>query len=316
MRPQFRSRLAKDLTGFIHFKRSLGCQYIKAASILIRFDGYVAEHCPRRGPIRLDRLINGWLTTLTCTPRTIGKSLAVVRQFCVYRRRTDPGGFVPGVDWAFRRKGTPSFKAHIFSPKEIRLMLRKRRFGRTDPRSKALRVLLLILYCTGLRIGEAVRLRVEDVDLSDRTFFIGPSKGRARWVPFGADLARELRQYLKNRRPPVAAGGSVFVLPNGVPLRRDTARYWITTLLQTLKLKPPSGRVGPRVHDLRHSFAVHRLTRWYRQGIDLQSRLPWLSAYMGHDNIFGTQVYLNATPELLQLAAHRFEARLKGARRA
>jgi integrase len=79
-------------------------------------------------------------------------------------------------------------------------------------------------------------------------------------------------------------------------------------------LKPAIGRVGPRPYDLRHTFAVHRLTRWYRQRVDLHARLPWLSAYLGHVNLLGTEVYLTATPELLALAARRFRRRFAGAR--
>jgi len=80
-------------------------------------------------------------------------------------------------------------------------------------------------------------------------------------------------------------------------------------------LKPAAGRVGPRVYDVRHVFAIRRLTQWYREGVDLHGRLPWLSAYMGHDNLLGTQVYLTATPELLRLASRRFAARFRGGTR-
>jgi integrase len=80
-------------------------------------------------------------------------------------------------------------------------------------------------------------------------------------------------------------------------------------------LKPDRGRIGPRPYDFRHAFAGHRLTRWSRQGVDLQARLPWLSAYMGHDDILGTETYLTATPALLGLAAHRFRRRYLIARK-
>ena len=88
-----------------------------------------------------------------------------------------------------------------------------------------------------------------------------------------------------------------------------TAWGTLRGLFQKAGLKPDQGRVGPRPYDLRHAFAIHRLTRWSRQGVDLQARLPWLSAYMGHDDILGTETYLTATPELLGLAAHRFRRR-------
>lgn len=85
----------------------------------------------------------------------------------------------------------------------------------------------------------------------------------------------------------------------------------ICKLFRRLGLKPARGPGGPRAYDFRHAFAVHRLTRWYAQGVDLQARLPWLSAYMGHDDLLGTEVYLHATPSLLRTASRRFAKRLK-----
>ena len=89
-----------------------------------------------------------------------------------------------------------------------------------------------------------------------------------------------------------------------------TASETVRRLLRAAGLKPPFGRVGPRPYDFRHTYAVHRLTRWYREGVDVNSRLPWLSAYMGHDDILGTESYLTATPELLAIASGRFEQHL------
>src|ERR1019366_4020441 len=88
-----------------------------------------------------------------------------------------------------------------------------------------------------------------------------------------------------------------------------TASDTVRALLRAAGLKPPVGRVGPRPYDFRHTFAVHRLTRWYRAGVDINARLPWLSAYMGHNDILGTETYLTATPELLELAGNRLRRR-------
>jgi integrase len=84
-----------------------------------------------------------------------------------------------------------------------------------------------------------------------------------------------------------------------------TAQHTLRILFTKAGWKPERGRAGPRPYDLRHAFAVTRLTQWYRQGVNLHDRLPWLSAYMGHVDIIGTESYLNATPELRELAAHR-----------
>jgi integrase/recombinase XerD len=172
---------------------------------------------------------------------------------------------------------------------------------------------LLILYCTGIRFGEALRLRMRDVDTSSGVLFIETFKGRARWVPFHRTLSRELARYLTERANYAPAGPETrfFVGANRRVLPVSTAHWTIYGLFAEAGLKPEKGRVGPRPYDLRHAFAVQRLTQWYRQGVDLQARLPWLSAYMGHVNIVGTETYLNATPELMQLVAHRLHRRYR-----
>jgi integrase len=151
-----------------------------------------------------------------------------------------------------------------------------------------------------------------DVRIDDGVMFIAESKGRARWVPFDRSLARELGRYLAARRAYAMSGPNspFFVGRRGQPLRTTRASEAIRALLRDAGLKPPVGRIGPRPYDFRHTFAVHRLTRWYRAGVDIHARLPWLSAYMGHDNILGTESYLTATPELLAIAGDRFERHL------
>jgi integrase len=173
--------------------------------------------------------------------------------------------------------------------------------------------LLLMLYCTGIRFGEALRLRMRDVDTRTGVLFIETFKGRARWVPFHRTLSSELNRYLAERLKyaPTGPETRLFVGANQQVLPVSTAHGTIYGLFRKAGLKPEKGRIGPRPYDLRHAFAVQRLTQWYRQGADLHARLPWLSAYMGHVDIVGTEAYLNATPELLQLAAHRLHRRYR-----
>jgi integrase len=162
-----------------------------------------------------------------------------------------------------------------------------------------------------LRFGEACRLRIRDVDLDEGVIFVTMSKGRSRWVPFHASLTRELRCYLRARRAyaPAQPDDRFFVGQDGLQLRTKTASETVRQLLCAARLKPKRGRVGARPYDFRHAFAVRRLECWYRSGVDLHSRLPWLSAYMGHDNILGTEKYLHATPWLLDVAARRLRRR-------
>jgi len=176
--------------------------------------------------------------------------------------------------------------------------------------------LVLILYCTGIRFGEALRLRLRDVDTHNGVLFIETFKGRARWVPFHRTLSQELDRYLRERvkYAPASPDMRFFVGSNRRELPVNTAHDTLRGLFVKAGLKAEKGRSGPRPYDLRHAFAVQRLTRWYRQGVDLHARLPWLSAYMGHVDIVGTESYLNATPELMDLAAKRLHRRYRSTR--
>jgi len=177
-----------------------------------------------------------------------------------------------------------------------------------------LHLLLAILYCTGLRLGEALRMELTEVDLRARTFLVRESKGRTRIVPFGDDLARLIKRYLPERaravHPSIPAKTLLLGL-DGLALNSNSTSNVIRKLWRRLGAKPQRGRLGPRAYDLRHAFAVHRLTRWYTQGVDLHARLPWLSAYLGHQNLLGTEAYLHATPRLLRTASLRFARHFK-----
>ena len=178
-----------------------------------------------------------------------------------------------------------------------------------------MRALICMLYSTGTRLGEALRLGWADVHWKDRSFFIRMSKGRSRWVPFRADLGKELDQYAQARRRYVQESPESFLL-----CRADGSAYWVLSASCTIRhlmrqagFKPAQGRFGPRPHDLRHGFARERLRLWYRSGADVQRRLPDLSVYLGHQNLLGTEVYLKAGPDLLATASRRMAARFQKA---
>jgi integrase len=206
----------------------------------------------------------------------------------------------------------------VFSREEIRqIVVAARHHQGRNFWPGMLGTLVVATYCTGLRLGEAVRLRLVDLDQRQRLLHVRGSKGRSRDLPFQEDLGREFAKYLRERSKVLRAVGqdedpALFVGLNGRGISTKAASGAICHLLRELGLKEAVGRLGPRPYDLRHAFAVHRLTAWYRDGVDLNARLPWLSAYMGHVNVLGTEVYLHATPELLQIASDRFAARLAG----
>ena len=175
-----------------------------------------------------------------------------------------------------------------------------------------LRTLLLLLYGAALRGGEARSLTVDDVDLSAAVLTVRNAKFyKSRLVPVGPQLADRLRSYAEIRTDrPFPRGRESTFLANmdGTPLHKDTTYNAFVRLLRLAGIESTDdSRQAPRLHSLRHSFAVHRLTDWYRQGVDVQRLLPVLSTYLGHARLRHTQVYLSMTPELLHQAALRFE---------
>ena len=313
----FHSPLADELAAFLAFKRTRGYRYARAEFMLRSFDRFLSSMARRRRAWHLDQAILGWLQKRPGRkPISVAMELSVVREFWRYLHRRNPRRFAREPRWP-RLPNEPAFVAHVLSPAHVRLLLHLiGGLDRSRFRRFLYRALFLVLYCTGLRFGEALRLRFRDVDLGRRTFFIAESKGRSRWVPFHASLAVELERYLPHRRAFVGLVAEpddlLFVGANRRRLPVNTAHGTLCKLFRAAGLKPASGRIGPRPYDLRHTFAVHRLARWYRQGVDLHGRLPWLSAYLGHVDLLGTETYLTATPELMALAGDRFRRRYAG----
>jgi integrase len=314
MKNPFSSVFKSELQAFLGYKHALGFRYQRQEGTLRQFDRYA---CKQQGNLKcppdLSSLIQSWLAQGQDRKSiSTAMELSVIHQFCLYRRRQDPNGFVPDREW-FPPCLEPPFTAHIFMEAEVRSILQQitrgagsrcQRWGR--------RLFWLVLYCTGLHFGEVARLQVRDLDLHRRLLWVRESKGRTRLVPFGSDLADEFRRYLRSRGTTILSAQAPLLLTcQGKPCTTqsisDTLRQW----LRLAGLKPERGRSGPRPYDIRHTFAVHRLTRWYRQGVELSRRLPWLSVYMGHATILGTETYLNATPSLLALVSRRFETHFR-----
>jgi site-specific recombinase XerD len=307
--------LTKEIDRFLVFKHALGYPYQRGEATLRSFQRFAFQKLGRNATIDLDTTIKAWLSRgSNRKPVTRGLELGPVRQLCHFRRRRDPRGYVPSVSLAPQTES--HYVPYIFSIEQIRAMVEAA--GRHQGRNfwpGLLRLLILTTYCTGLRLGETVRLRCADVDLHRRVLRIRASKGRTRLVPFGEDLAREFRQYWPQRDELLRRKGhdradALLIGRYGRAISLKAASEALRRILRHLGLKRSRGRIGPRPYDLRHAFAVHRLTAWYREGVDIHARLPWLSAYMGHVSILGTETYLHATPELLQFASDRFARRV------
>ena len=200
---------------------------------------------------------------------------------------------------------------YIYSEAEIRNILAKADSLPTDRwrlRPHTYRTLFGLLYTTGLRISEALALNIGDVLLTDRRLYIREGKFRKdRWVPISPSTSVALGEYLRRR---------LFV-DEGTQDRPLFVSRWRNRLSRSIaertfqRIREQCGiglgrKTAPRVHDLRHTFAVRRLLLWYRDGEDVNSRLPALSTYMGHVMVCSTHLYLQATPELFEEAEARF----------
>ena len=214
----------------------------------------------------------------------------------------------------------PSAPPYIYSQDEL-----CRLFGAIDVSRRqavkldahTLRTLLLLLYGAGLRSAEALGLTLADVDLAAAVLTVRDSKfHKSRLVPVGPRLADVLRTYAAQRvrRPLPQSTDSAFLTNrDGSPVVKRTARAAFAGLLRIAEIHgADNARQSPCLHSFRHSFAVHRLTAWYRQGADVQRLLPILSTYLGHQDPAGTQVYLSMTPQLLQQASVRFQRYASG----
>jgi site-specific recombinase XerD len=208
------------------------------------------------------------------------------------------------------------FVPHIYSREELRRLLDgtasyQKHKTRIVMEPHTFRAILLLLYGAALRVSEALSLNLADVDLEEAVIVIRDTKFyKTRLVPLGSDLNAAMTKYAKQRKRDKHSQGNnapFFVTKLGARISSRLLRHAFQ------RLRTHSGvhrqdrpQCQPRLHDLRHAAAVHRLTAWYREGKDVQRLLPLLSTYLGHVDIASTQLYLTMTPELLHEASQRF----------
>lgn len=212
-------------------------------------------------------------------------------------------------------KRPPPFVPYIYSHEELRRLLQAvstYQKNRSCLKPYVIHALLLLLYGTGLRLREALRLTLADADLDQAVLTIHETKFfKTRLVPLGSQLNQEMVCYAARRRQEGCSqnqDAAFFTGRQGKPVNMSTVENIFQRIRKKAGVERTDGaRYQPRLHDLRHSFAVHRLTAWYREGADVQKLLPQLSVYLGHAYLAATSVYLSMTPELLHEASVRFE---------
>jgi integrase len=304
----FRSALAPRLHAFWEARRS-GRGGEATLKILRSMDRFFIAEIKRGQPISRE-LLERWIaSTEHLSPGTRINQFGVMRQFCLYLSYFEPRTCLLHRHCLPRRN---RLAPHIYTAQEVRrIMAAARRLGpRGSLRPVVLSTLIGVLYAIGLRIGEALSLTLADVDLRRRVIEVRQGKfGKSRYVPLSSSTAAEIAGYLRRRRKAgfsIAADAPVFVNVIGNRHGQPGFTTVYLELLRGLHLRGPKGQRGPRIHDLRHTFAVHRLLAWYRQGVTLGTKLPLLSTYLGHRTVTGTEVYLHATAQLLESAGRRF----------
>jgi len=211
-----------------------------------------------------------------------------------------------------------TFVPYIYSRAELRALLDSvplcQRNKACSMSAMTFRTLLLLLYGTGMRLGEALRLSLADVALSDRLITIRESKFyKSRLVPIGQDLHRLLLKYRDQRQRRNQDYQPFFQSREKRTVSAASAQASFRRLCQLANLRRSDTTASqPRLHDLRHTFAVHRVTEWYRRGADTEHLILALSTYLGHVDLHSTQHYLTMTPELLAQANRRFERYVGG----
>lgn len=304
---EFHSSLALPIERFIRLRQLSGTTYQSQARLLCYFDRFLSDE--KLEELRLTQQIaDRYLQTIAhLTPRVRYNLFCVVRQLCRYLSRTDPLTYVPEPIKAITPQA--AHQPYIYSEADIGALLAA---ASELPPSGSLRphtykTLLGLLYSTGIRIGEALALNLEDFYGVEERLFIAKGKFRkARWVPLCTSTCRALQSYLDKRIriKPHSPDSPLLLNLRSRRLHHCTVNQTFRWLLNQCKISRELA--APRIHDLRHTFAVHRLLTWYRDGKDVNARLPWLATYMGHVDIYSTQVYLKATPELTEQVARRF----------
>ena len=304
----FSSCLAPQIETFIKLRQLSGTDYHSQARLLGYFDRFLVGQDVHQPCITRD-ICDGYQNSLSgLARRSQGNRFCVVRQLCKYLARTDPHNYIP--EALHTPSSRQAHRPYIFTCEQVGMLLTAAAtlLPPGSLRPHTYRTLFGLLYSTGIRVGEAFALNIEHFFPEEQRLFIAEGKFRkSRWIVLSASTCREVELYLNHRRgkDPNAPDAPLLLNERHQRLSHPTVYQAFRTLLEQCSIRHDN-RKGPRIHDLRHSFAVHRLLAWYRDGKDVNARLPALATYMGHVNISSTQVYLQPTAELLGEVDRRF----------
>jgi integrase len=301
------SALRGELDRYLTIRRALGYKLARAELLL-------ADFCRYLDSIGADTITTenafAWASLpANGSPSWWGQRLSVVRAFARHLHAIDPTHEVPpaGLLPARTHRAVP----YLYSDADIATLMAAARQLRSPLRAATVETVIGLLAVSGLRIGEALRLDRDDVNLDDGVLRIRRTKfNKSREAPLHPSTCDALGAYARRRDElcPRPRDPSFFVAVAGTRVLYCNFHLAWLDVVRRAGLEPRSARCRPRPHDVRHSFAVRTLLRWYRDGVDVGARMPLLSTYLGHVHPANTYWYLSAAPELLSLVAARLDA--------
>jgi integrase len=313
------SRVRRQLEQYLALRRGLGFELRNVQWVLGTFVRFLkaegASHITTELALR-------WATLpVGVQPATWAWRLGTVRRFAIWSSTLDPRTEIPPeglLPFHYRRQ-----RPYIYSDSEIRRLVQAAS-GLTSPRGLrgwSYSTLFGLFAVSGMRLSEALFLDRDDVDLAAGVLSIRKTKsGQSRLVHVHPSTREALKAYTdaRDRLVPLQTTRAFFVSERGAPITRCMAEWTFAQVSRSVGLRPPGKGhgTGPRLHDMRHRFAVRTLIEWYRAGLDVDAEIPKLATYLGHRQVRDTYWYLEAVPELLQLATKRLErSKPRGSRR-
>lgn len=308
----FVSAIGPVIARYVALKRALGRRFDTQQHLLTQLDRFLASS--HASDLTAESFA-AWCSSIQhVTAGARRERMRVVYRLCLFRQRSEPTCFVP--DPSQFPPPQPRPRPHIFSEAEIVQLLHATEILQPNAPSplhrQVARLAIVLLYTTGLRRREIVRLTLGDYDATDRVLLVRESKfHKSRLAPLSADAVIEMERYIEDRRRPgfpCDAGAPLLLTRHGGLTAYSDGGFGLLMrkLFRQAGVRTAAGR-PPRVHDLRFTFAVHALLRWYRAGVDVQTRLPALTAYMGHGSIVSTQYYLTFFDAVAQAASEQFD---------
>ena len=309
------TRLRASLQDYLKMRRGLGFKLYDAGIGLLDFVAFMER---KRASRITTKLALEWAQKpKTVLPSEWARRLSFVRGFARYQSAVDARTEIPPKSLLPYRPQRA--RPYIYTDREIKRLLAA---ARSLPPAGSLRswkyhCLLGLLSVTGLRLGEALNLKMDDIDLRNNVLTIEKAKfGKSRLVPIHPTTQKVLVKYLQRRKHFLKGCASSYLFTSGTGNRLDKSDVHRTfyVLSRQIGLRGPTASRGPRLHDFRHRFAVQSLLNWYQRGVEIEPRLPILSTYLGHVHVSDTYWYLTAFPELMGQAVKRLEKHWEGAR--